>query len=214
MKRFVILSLLALGSLNGCDNDPGKGKAKAVVSAPVEAAPAPSAAAPASTASFVISPAGSSVEFTGAKVTGKHDVKVKEFQGTIQLVDGDITKSSVKVELTLASIESEPAKFVGHLKSPDLLDVEKFPKATFESTSITVGGEGGATHTVTGNLTLHGEKKSISFPATIAANPDNVTVKAEFAINRKDFGVTYPGMPDDLIQDQVLVRLQIDAKKS
>lgn len=213
MKRFVIPSLLALSLLSGCDNDPGKGKAKAVVSAPVEAAPAPSAAA-ASAVSFAITPAGSSVEFTGAKVTGKHDVKVKEFQGTISLVDGDVTKSNVKVELKLGTIESEPEKFVTHLKSPDLLDVEKFPTATFESTSITAGGEAGATHTVTGNLTLHGEKKSISFPATIATSGDAVTVKAEFAINRKDFGVTYPGMPDDLIQDQVLVRLAIDAKKS
>lgn len=213
MKRFVIPSLLALSLLSGCDNDPGKGKAKAVVSAPVEAAPAPSAAA-ASAVSFAITPAGSSVEFTGAKVTGKHDVKVKEFQGTISLVDGDVTKSNVKVELKLGTIESEPEKFVTHLKSPDLLDVEKFPTATFESTSITAGGEAGATHTVTGNLTLHGEKKSISFPATIATSGDAVTVKAEFAINRKDFGVTYPGMPDDLIQDQILVRLAIDAKKS
>jgi len=213
MKRFVIPSLLALSLLSGCDNDPGKGKAKAVVSAPVEAAPAPSAAA-ASAVSFAITPAGSSVEFTGAKVTGKHDVKVKEFQGTISLVDGDVTKSNVKVELKLGTIESEPEKFVTHLKSPDLLDAEKFPTATFESTSITAGGEAGATHTVTGNLTLHGEKKSISFPATIATSGDAVTVKAEFAINRKDFGVTYPGMPDDLIQDQVLVRLAIDAKKS
>jgi len=232
MKRFAFEGVLALALLSsssllmGCDNDPSKGKEKAVVSAPVETAPpaeeapapppapAASAAAPAAGVSLAFAPADSSIEFTGAKVTGKHDIKVKEFTGTVSLVEGDPTKSTVKVEMTMASLDSTPAKFLKHLKSPDLLDVEKFPKATFESTSIVAGGANGATHTVTGNLTLHGEKKSVSFPATIVTAADRVTVKAEFAIDRKDFGVTYPGMPDDLIKDQVLVKLNIDAKKS
>jgi hypothetical protein len=39
-------------------------------------------------------------------------------------------------------------------------------------------------------------------------------VDAEFAINRKDFGVVYPGMPDDLIKDDVLLKLKIHAKKA
>jgi len=217
MKRIVISSVLALSLLSGCDNDPAKGKTEAVVSEPVEpakAAPAqPAAPPPTSSTTFVIAPAGSSLEFTGAKITAKHDVKLKDFSGSINLVDGDPTKSSVKVEIKMATLETEPAKFQKHLTSPDLLDVEKFPTAEFESTSIKAGGEGGATHTVTGNLTLHGQKKSITFPANITTSADSVGVKAEFAIDRKDFGVTYPGMPDDLIQDKVLIRLNIDAKK-
>jgi len=56
--------------------------------------------------------------------------------------------------------------------------------------------------------------KSISFPATIKVRGDTVDVDAEFAINRKDFGIVYPGMPDDLIRDDVLLKLQLRAKKS
>jgi hypothetical protein len=41
-----------------------------------------------------------------------------------------------------------------------------------------------------------------------------VDVDAEFVINRKDFGVVYPGMPDDLIKDDVLLKLQLRAKKA
>jgi len=67
---------------------------------------------------------------------------------------------------------------------------------------------------VTGNLELHGVTKSITFPATITVQGDTVAVKAEFAINRKDFGIVYPGKPDDLIKDDVLLRLNISAKKS
>jgi polyisoprenoid-binding protein YceI len=101
---------------------------------------------------------------------------------------------------------------VGHLKSPDFFDVAQFPTATFTSTAIKAGAEGGATHTVTGTLDLHGVKKSITFPATIAVGADTVSVKSEFAINRKDFNIVYPGKPDDLIKDEVLLKLDIAAK--
>jgi polyisoprenoid-binding protein YceI len=66
---------------------------------------------------------------------------------------------------------------------------------------------------VTGNLDLHGVKKSITFPATIKVEGDTVEVSAEFAINRKDFGIVYAGMPDDLIKDDVLMKVKLKAKK-
>jgi polyisoprenoid-binding protein YceI len=91
--------------------------------------------------------------------------------------------------------------------------VEKYPKATFTSTSIKPGGENGATHTVTGNLDLHGVTRSITFPAKISPSADAVDVDAEFVIKRKDFGIVYPGMPDDLIKDDVLIKLKLHAKK-
>ena len=81
------------------------------------------------------------------------------------------------------------------------------------NTSAT-GGAGGATDTVTGDLELHGEKKSISFPATITVTADGVSGTAEFSINRKDFKIVYPGKPDDLIKDDVAIKLAIRAKKA
>ena len=68
---------------------------------------------------------------------------------------------------------------------------------------------GGATHSVTGNFDLHGIKKSITFPATIQVAPDSVSVNAEFAINRKDFALLYPGKADDLIRDGVVIKLTV-----
>src|SRR6185295_16300778 len=94
-------------------------------------------------------------------------------------------------------------------KSPDFFDVQKYPKAHFESTSITPGGSAGATHTITGLLDLHGVKKTIKFPATINVSPKEVRVKSEFALNRKEFGIAYPGAPDDLIRDDVLMKLDL-----
>ena len=80
-------------------------------------------------------------------------------------------------------------------------------------TTIKAGGEKGASHTVTGNLTLHGVTKSITFPATIAVSGGVATVESSFAINRKDFGISYAGAPDNLIRDDVALSLHVKATK-
>jgi polyisoprenoid-binding protein YceI len=92
------------------------------------------------------------------------------------------------------------------LKSPDFFDVARVPTATFRSTEIRAEGEG---HTITGDLTLHGVTKRISFPATLAVTDAQISANAEFSINRQDFGIAYPGMPDDLIRDLVVVKLSL-----
>jgi polyisoprenoid-binding protein YceI len=66
---------------------------------------------------------------------------------------------------------------------------------------------------VTGNLTLHGVTKAITFPATIRVTPTGFEVDAEFTINRKDFGIVYAGQQDDLIRDDVVIKLNIRASK-
>ncbi len=210
MKTSLLIGISTLAlTLAACDDNPSKGKTQATTAEAVAVA-----AAPASAAKFAFSNADSKLEFVGAKVTGKHDGSFQTFSGTVSLVDNDPTKSSVSVTIDVGSLKSDQEKLTGHLKSPDLLDVAKFPQATFNSTSIKAGGDKGASHTVTGNLQLHGVTKSISFPATIKATSDAVDVDAEFAINRKDFGIVYPGMPDDLIKDDVLLKLQLRAKKA
>jgi polyisoprenoid-binding protein YceI len=209
-QHTVLLTALLLVA-SACNNDPAKGKTQATVGA--ASAEVPLKAAETAT-TYAFSNDGSQVAFQGAKVTAKHDGTFNAFRGTIQLVGNDPTKSQVKVEIDTASLAIEPAKLANHLKTPDFFDVEKFPKATFTSTSIKPGGENGATHTVTGNLDLHGVTKSITFPATIRTSPEAVQVDAEFVIKRKDFGIVYPGMPDDLIKEDVLVKLKLNAKKS
>jgi polyisoprenoid-binding protein YceI len=196
-----------------CNNDPAKGKARAEVSEAKATSPQ-AVQAPTSGANYTFSQAGSSVDFVGAKVTKKHEGKIGTFSGVVQLVENDPVKSSVRVDLDLGSLSADDPKLTQHLKSADFFDVEKFPKASFKSTAITPGGENGATHTVTGNLDLHGVTKQISFPAKIKVNAENVKVEAEFAINRKDFEINYKGMADDLIKDDVLILLKLDAKKS
>ena len=71
----------------------------------------------------------------------------------------------------------------------------------------------GKQYEVTGNLSLHGATKAITFPATIRMEKKKVRAKADFSINRKDFGIVYPGKPDDLIRDGVRIQFLVEAKR-
>ncbi|HEU4403811.1 MAG TPA: YceI family protein [Polyangiaceae bacterium] len=210
------MAVLVAGAL-ACE-DPAKDKAKATVG-DAPAATATTTAAATNTAvmagseSLKIDPQASKVEFVGSKVTGKHEGSFPTFSGTIDLVGGKPESSKIKVEIDTTSMKTDDEKLTKHLGSPDFFDTQKYPKATFESTAIKAGGEKGATHTITGTLDLHGAKKTITFPATVAVGADAVTAKSEFSINRKDFGINYAGKPNDLIRDDVVIKLDIKAPR-
>jgi polyisoprenoid-binding protein YceI len=145
-------------------------------------------------------------------VTGKHDGGFEKFSGTIDY-NGKPETSKVTITIDANSITTDTPDLTKHLKTADFFDVAKFPEAKFESTEIKPGGEKGATHTVTGNLTLHGVTKSITFPANIVVAADAITVDSTFAINRKDFGINFAGASDNLIRDDVVLTLKIRGVK-
>ncbi len=191
--------------------------------APAPTAPSTAAAAapaaPGATGSFAITPQGSKIEWTGSKVSAHHDGSFASFTGKIDLA-GPIEQGKLSVDIDTASltVAADPAlgpmieKLQGHLKSPDFFDVARFPKATFVSTAIAAGGSG-APYTVSGNLTIHGVTKPISFPAQISVAGNTVTAAATFNVNRRDFGLNYPGQPNNLIKDDVQIRLAVRADK-
>lgn len=219
LLAFAVLpvSMMPFGS-SGCGPDHTSGVAPAVV-APGPAETSRSSESPMAASRYVIDRATSSVGFTGAKVTASHDGTFSDFSGTMTVPERDPTRGRVSVTIQMRSLEIEPPRLAAHLKSPDLLDVERFPTASFESTSIVAGGSGEvrgerATHTVTGTLTMHGQSRTISFPAVIEVSDETVRARAEFSINRQEFGITYPGMPDDLIRDAVVIRFDVRATRA
>ena len=158
---------------------------------------------------LAITPANSKLEWVGAKVTDSHPGGFKDFTGEVVLVADDLSKSQVQLTVQTASLFADSPKLTKHLMSDDFFDVAKFPTVQFKSASITEKPAGENTHLVEGDLTLHGMTKRIRFPARIAV-AEKVAANAEFSINRKDFGITYPGMPDNLIRDDVAVKLSLD----
>jgi polyisoprenoid-binding protein YceI len=152
----------------------------------------------------------SSINFVGAKVTRDHKGKFNNFDGTISYAGA--TPQGVKFDIDLGSIETDTEQLTGHLKSPDFFDVAKYPKATFTSTSLTpapAGSAAGSTHILKGTLDLHGVQKEVTIPVTATTTPEGVRTQSEFTINRHDWGISYKGMADDLIKDNVLIKLDL-----
>ena len=207
MKRSLPLYLLTgilLLSATGCAN-PAADAPDAMVE---EAAPvAASEGAEAVAATVYQLSEESTVGFVGAKVTGSHDGGFTSLSGAVSVAGGTPESSSVEVVIDTTSLWADNEKLTGHLKSADFFDVETYPTATFTSTAIAANEDG--TYTLTGNLDLHGITKQISFPADVEVDDHGFSAAAEFSINRMEFEIEYPGKPDDLIRDEVLIKLDL-----
>ena len=136
----------------------------------------------------------SQVGFT-ARYMGVVDVRgsFPEFRGTLMLVADDLPRSTVSVVMDANSIETGNKQRDKDLRGPDFLDVVRFPKLRFTSTSVAAAGDGLA---VTGDLTLRNVTKSVVLdvqpihPAmTDALGVTRIGYLGRTRINRFDFGV-------------------------
>jgi polyisoprenoid-binding protein YceI len=181
----------------------------------------------------------SKIQWVGTKVSGYHTGNVPLKSGEINVNNGGVTGGKFVMDVAnmqvLGPKGSDSAsnnKLLGHLKSNDFFDVATHPEGTFELTGVQPY-KGGAikdstdsrqeeiskykvlnpTHFVSGNLTLKGVTKNVEFPASITVTGNSAEATAKFNINRKDWGIVYPGKPDDLIRDEIHLGIYIKAAK-
>ncbi|MCE3231909.1 MAG: yceI 1 [Rickettsiaceae bacterium] len=141
--------------------------------------------------------------------------------GNINLDETTPKNSSVNVVIDTNDLVTGITKFDDHIKSPDFLDVKKFPTATFKSTSVEPTGD--KTADVRGDFTLHGVTKPIVLKVTlnkIGEHPmtHNKTVgfTASTTIKRSEFGIAkyVPDVGDDVqIDIESEASVQAPAKK-
>lgn len=143
-----------------------------------------------------IDPAHSTVGFTVRHMTVSNvSGQFKKFTGAVEADPADPTKSTVKVEIETASIDTGNEKRDAHLKNPDFFDAAKFPTLTFASKKIEKSGDG---YKMTGDLTMHGETKEVTLD--VEAPTDAIKdhqgnqrrgLSATGKLNRQDFGVKW-----------------------
>ncbi|MBI1389831.1 MAG: YceI family protein [bacterium] len=203
LERLGLFGLtVCLAGFMSCSN-PADGVPKATVMAAKESAPAASSDY---AYQFV---EGSSIGFVGSKVTGSHNGGFKTFKGGFNVDGDDVSTAEGSVVIDMKSVWTDTDRLTGHLQTADFFDVAAFPEAVFTVSSIQQSGE---EFTVTGDLTLHGVTKTISFPAMIEKKAGSFYLRAEFAIKRFDFEIKYPGKADDLIRDDVVIKLDLSAE--
>ena len=210
MKNIITLlvSVAGLSMFIACSNAP-KGE-QAVTEA------AKKVAAPMAAKSYAVDGSLSKVSWTGSKVGGKHTGTIDVNTGSVQVKDGKVVGGSFNLDINSPNVTDLEAgkgkeKLEGHLKAPDFFDAANNPNATFTISNVANG-------TVTGNLTLNGTTKSISFPAKIDVSDSGVMVTTpDFTINRTDFGMKYgsatfiDGLKDKAINDNVGLSISLKA---
>jgi polyisoprenoid-binding protein YceI len=151
-----------------------------------------------------LNPSNTRIGWVGTHTGDKPDPRVgsfEKFTGVAEVDPASKTLTAVSVEIDTASLKSPINNLTTHLNSPDFFDTREFPTASFKSTKIADDG------TVTGDLTLHGVTKEISFPATINVTETGLAVKAEFTIDRTDFKI---GENQDRVAKEVQINVTVD----
>src|SRR5690606_38550310 len=193
----------------------------------VEAGEAQKTEEVATAAAYKVDNTATTIQWKGTKaIGGGHE-------GTITLADGsEINVEGGKVvggkfifdfnTLTPTDITGGKADTLkAHLLHDDFLGAEKHPEGHFVITGVTEGAPAdsklaGATHTISGNLTLKGVEKGISFPAIVTVTENSVNAKSELFFDRTQWGINYgsdASLKDNLINKEIELKLDITANK-
>ncbi len=168
-----------------------------------------------------IDPAHTSVEFT------VRHMMISNVKGTFQKTTGTITTNgsdpaSATIDATIdaSSVDTRVDRRDNHLKSPDFLDVAKYPTITFKSTKVEADGPG--KFKVTGDLTLHGVTKPVVLEVESSGAPVKVMgglhagASATTKIKRSDFGLTWNKALEAggvVVGDEVAISIDVEAIK-
>ena len=169
----------------------------------------------------------STLTWNAKKVGGEHTGTVKLAKGEL-LIDGSkLTGGSFVADMTTIkdtdiTNEGMNGRLTGHLKSDDFFSTEKNPTATFKITKVTpiAGAAAGApNYTVTGDLTIKGTTKPVTFPATVKVSGNNAEATAKVEVNRIDYDIKYRAAiigtaADKIIDDKFTFDIKLVAGKT
>jgi len=170
---------------------------------------------------YVIDPAHTRIGFVArhamvTKVRGAFN----DFEGSAVLDGTDLAKSTGRLTIQAASIDTRNEQRDAHLRSNDFLAMEEYPQITFVATQVRQAGA--TTLEITGDLTIRGVTNSVTIPfefegaATDPYGNLRVGFEGSAVINRKDYGITWNAALETggvLVSDKVVITLDGSAIK-
>lgn len=164
------------------------------------------------------------IEWVGSKVGGKHNGTLAIKNGEITVNDSTIVAGTFTIDMktvkALDQGEEMNKKLAGHLMSADFFDVENNPEASFSITAAQpVTNNDSLNIQISGNLTLKGIEKNITFKAKATKEGDTYKAVSEaFTIDRTQFGIVYKSkstlndIKEAFINDEIELKITIVAK--
>ncbi len=156
---------------------------------------------------YIVDASNSQVQWTGTKLTYGHTGVIEIKSGELSAEGEKITAGAFMIDMntikeTGEDLDPEKAmQLAGHLMDVDFFDAAAFPTSSFAITGVE-GKDGN--YTISGNLTIKGIEKNISFLAEVKADGKKLTADAEFIINRNDWGVSYGSGASGAVADQAI----------
>lgn len=127
--------------------------------------------------------------------------RTQEVSGTATVTDGQLTAADLTVQVSsIASDSSQRDRYF----TGTAVKASTYPEATFTLTSpvaLTADGALSSTVEATGDLTIAGVTKSVTFEITVQAQSDQVAVAGSIPITFADFGVTAPSLGFVSVED-------------
>jgi polyisoprenoid-binding protein YceI len=162
-----------------------------------------------------LDPYHTQVEFS-AKHLGMMTVRgnFTEVTASADIDPDQLEKMHLEVTIQAASIKTHHEARDNDLRSPSFLETDTFPVITFTSTDVESAGQD--QYTVTGDLTIKGNTRSVALHMTRVgefndpAMGHRIGYSGHTTINRKDFGLTFNAMLDGrfVVSDEIEIMLE------
>jgi polyisoprenoid-binding protein YceI len=141
--------------------------------------------------------------------------------GKLEIDEQHPENSWVEAEADTASIDTRDDRRDGHLRSPDFFDAANYPTITFKSTKVVAVGD--HEYRVSGDLTIHGVTRQVTFDAEYSGQlkdpygMQRAGLSAKATINRKDFGLNWNQALESggvLVGDKVTIEIDLAAVRA
>jgi polyisoprenoid-binding protein YceI len=153
-------------------------------------------------------------------VVSKTRGRFTKFGGQLEFDPDNPEAAKVQVTIEPASVDTADSQRDGHLRSADFFDVEKFPTASFKSTRVE--DLGGDKYRISGDLTIRGVTKPVSFDATFEGSGkdpwggERAGFSGGTTIDRRQFGLAWNKTLETggvLVGEKVELSLEVEAVK-
>ncbi len=142
--------------------------------------------------------------------------RFNEFEGEIHLDEADITRSTVRITIDAASIDTENQRRDNHLRSEDFFEVAKYPNITFVSKRIEKRGNG---LVAIGDFTIRDVTRQVAIPFELAgplrsaSGQKRIGVEGSLVINRFEYGLKWNRMTEAVavVAPEVRIELSVEA---
>ena len=160
---------------------------------------------------YTIDPGTSQLTWTGYAEVGSWAPS-----GTIQLAKGQVVRTgnqicSAMMILDMTTIRHENGQLQTHLRDEAFFNVTRFPTATFVLRALT-------DTTATGQLTMKGITKPVSFPVVVSQESGGLRIKGRAVVDRTQFGIRYnstsffSNLGDQAIKNEFALTFDVVAK--